>query len=342
MDKDNPQVIPYTAEPHTVYEIDDVEVFRTGTWNGDEYTPEDLDAMVAAHQEIGHLLKPYLKLGHAEKQGLLQKDGFPAAGWITNLRRQGNSLVAKITHIPQKIYQLIQSKAYGRLSSEVYWNLNEGGKKYTRALRAVALLGGDTPAVWSMDDFIGLYTTDDSNFDHIKTVEYSENEMDEQMVKEYTDKLKALEEQNQALTEENEALKKFKTDLETQALKKDVDIMVEKALADGKIVPAVAPMFAALAMNEGPGARTYSFKEGEEEKTVEYSSNLDLIRQIIENSPKASMFEEKTQDIQPEPKKNKKAGDPLMDDETAEKALKIMTEKKVSYREALAEVLREE
>ena len=131
--------------------------------------------------------------------------------------------------------------------------------------------------------------------------------MDEQMVKEYTDKLKALEDrlaeietQNKSLAEENETLKKFKTDLEFQAMKKDVGIIIEKALADGKIVPAVAPMFAALALNEGPGVRTYSVKEGEEEKSIEYSSNINLIRQIVENSPKAVIFEQTTQDIQPE------------------------------------------
>ena len=147
------QPLEYTAEVKTVYEIDNVEIFRAGKWNGDEYTTEDLDEIVKAHDEIGHLLKPYLKLGHNEGQKILKADGMPAAGWVTSIRRVGEALVARIVNVPEKIYQLILNKAYGRISSEIYWNLQEGGKKYPRVLRAVALLGGDTPAVWSMDDF---------------------------------------------------------------------------------------------------------------------------------------------------------------------------------------------
>ena len=143
-------------ENNGVYNVDGVEIFKAGKWNGDEYTEADLDDIATSYAEIGGELKPYLKLGHNATQPLL--DGMPAAGWVQNVRRQGASLVADFVNVPKKIKELIDKKAYGRMSSEIYWNLKSGDKNYRRALKAVALLGADTPAVRTLDDFINLYT----------------------------------------------------------------------------------------------------------------------------------------------------------------------------------------
>jgi len=170
-------------------DILDVEIWKTGSYNGDEYTETDLEDMAESYAEIGAELKPYLKLGHNSKQPLL--DGQPAAGWIKNVRKVGQSLKADFFNIPAKIADLISAKAYGRMSPEIYWNLKSGEKTYRRVLKAVALLGADTPACKTLDDFINLYT-DTIEFEAEKNYHIiGEEHMDE--IKFYTDRISELE-----------------------------------------------------------------------------------------------------------------------------------------------------
>lgn len=141
----------------TTHDISGVEIFSIGNWNGDGYTGADLDAMAESFSAIGDRLKPYLKLGHGDKQSLLKSDELPAAGWVKGVRRMGNKLVADFVGVPRKIYQLLKAGAYKRLSVEIYPKLKIDGKDYRNALKAIALLGGETPAVQNLDDILALY-----------------------------------------------------------------------------------------------------------------------------------------------------------------------------------------
>lgn len=127
-----------SATPNSV-DISGVEVFRVGTWNGNTYSSEDLDDIVAAFGEIGW--KPPLKLGHSED------DSAPAYGWVEGLRRVGDWLVADLSAVPSGMAEQIRERRYDAVSAEIFHNLNLNGKKYRRALRAVALLGAITPGV---------------------------------------------------------------------------------------------------------------------------------------------------------------------------------------------------
>jgi chromosome segregation ATPase len=49
--------------------------------------------------------------------------------------------------MPALVYDAIRNKRYNTVSSEVYWNFERAGKKFSRALKAVALLGAEIPAV---------------------------------------------------------------------------------------------------------------------------------------------------------------------------------------------------
>jgi hypothetical protein len=144
-------------------DIKDVEIFAAGTWNGDSYTVEDLDEMVKGYAETFQALKPYLKLGHDDKQKLAQKDGYPAIGWVENLRRVGNRLVADFRKVPKKLAALIEAGAYRRVSSEIWAGLEVAGTKFKYLLKAVGILGADTPAVENLDDIMALYAADVSN-----------------------------------------------------------------------------------------------------------------------------------------------------------------------------------
>ncbi len=123
-----------------VNNIKGVEIFKTGVHNGDTYTEKDLDDMVSAFGVLDY--RPAIKIGHTK-----DAPGSPAYGWVQNITRDGDKLRADFTDMHDSVVEAIRNKSYDRCSSEIYFNLKRGGKDYRRALKAVALLGAEVPAV---------------------------------------------------------------------------------------------------------------------------------------------------------------------------------------------------
>ena len=144
------------------FSLKNIEIFATGVWNNDTYTEADLDHMVVAFNQVG--FQPPLKLGHDESQPLAKHDGMPAVGWVTNLRRVGNKLLADCDRIPKAVYDAITRKAYDRVSSEVFWEYCSNGRKWPRVLKALSLLGADIPAVTSLGALEALYDGEGQSF----------------------------------------------------------------------------------------------------------------------------------------------------------------------------------
>jgi hypothetical protein len=115
------------------------EIMRVGVWNGHKFTVSDLEDIVAASSEVGYV--PPVKVGHDESVGAR------AWGWVRNLRLAGEKLLGDLMDIPESLAAIIRERGYDQLSSEVYLDLNRNGKKFRRALKAVALLGAEVPAV---------------------------------------------------------------------------------------------------------------------------------------------------------------------------------------------------
>jgi len=138
-------------------EIKGVEIFSAGTWNGDTFTTKDLDNMVQAFKDTAKTVRPFLKLGHSDEQKLLEAEGLPAAGWIGNIYRKGEKLIADFIDIPTKIFELIENKSYRNVSSEIYFDISIKDQKYSRLLSAVALLGAETPAVMNLSDILDRF-----------------------------------------------------------------------------------------------------------------------------------------------------------------------------------------
>ena len=146
------------------YELKDVEVFGIGEWKGQKITDEDIDDIVNGTNEIIDKLKPKVKLGHDDKQVLLQRTGYPAGGWITKLKRSGDKILVDIKEVPKVLYQLIKNGAYKRISSEILSGYTEPSTKkiYKKVLSAIAFLGADLPAVTNLKDIAALYDADEN------------------------------------------------------------------------------------------------------------------------------------------------------------------------------------
>lgn len=149
--------VALSADDITTQDIHDVEILRTGTWSGVEFTTERLDNMVEAYNATRGSLDPPVKLGHDEGQALIQRDGFPAAGWVEGLRRIGDRLVADFKRVPIGIVNMMEQGLFRKRSSEVRFGAEVGGKVWPDLLAGVSLLGADLPAVESLADIQKMY-----------------------------------------------------------------------------------------------------------------------------------------------------------------------------------------
>lgn len=132
-----------------------VEIFAPGKWNGMEWTREHIAQFVENFRALKGTIDPPLKVGHADQQKFLQ--GYPAAGWINNLRMVGDKAVADFVKVPSKLAALIKAGSYRKVSSEIYPKYVHNGKQIGAVLAGVALLGGELPAVTSIGDIISNY-----------------------------------------------------------------------------------------------------------------------------------------------------------------------------------------
>ena len=147
--------------------IDNVEIFSEGVWNGKTITSESLDSIIEAYNAIKEFYKPYLKLGHTDKQKLAQEDGLPRLGSLENFRKVGTKIVADIVDMPEKIFELVQNKSYTNLSSEIFRNIKFGGKQFDRMIAGVALLGADMPGVLDLQSLRDLFSINDQNIEKL-------------------------------------------------------------------------------------------------------------------------------------------------------------------------------
>lgn len=152
-------------------DMPDQEILGIGTWPAHpkpiDITHDVMDSLISAFDEIkagGANYEPPVKLGHDDGQKLLQADGYPAAGWVKSLRKNGDKLVAHFGQVPQRIAELINAGAYKKKSSEINANYSVGGKVYPWVLKAVSILGADIPADKSISDMVARYTEQTSTY----------------------------------------------------------------------------------------------------------------------------------------------------------------------------------
>jgi len=149
------------------YNLKDEEILTVGKYKGFEFTKEKLKEIYDNFYKLKNEVKPTIKLGHGE-QDILGRSGFPAAGYITDLKlsENGESLYANLQDVPKEVKELIDAKAYNRKSAEVilsYEDPNKGNEKFGTVLCGLALLGEEMPEIKTLEDIKKLYYSDETN-----------------------------------------------------------------------------------------------------------------------------------------------------------------------------------
>ncbi len=340
-----------------LFKKEGVEIFSVGNWNGDDYTLEDLNHMVTAFDENKNGSPPHLKLGHDPKQALLQKDGLPAAGWIDKLYVTGEKLRADFIYIPKKVYELIENKAYRKVSSEIMWNAKVNGKVYKRMLAAVALLGANTPGVSNLSDILAMYQQgDDCDLKVYNALELSDSEptqkggfmpkteneikLEYDLQKSESDLKLATEKADAAIAAQAKAdkeiadLKQFKADAEAReiVLQKDAEALkvknfVTELKADMLCTPAMEPMITELL---GETKKEYTVKVGDKEEKLSKEQLLKEALKLFKAAAVVNFVESSTTG-------DKSSKEDAMD----AKAKKFMADNKCSYSTALKSVMKD-
>ena len=353
-------------------DIEGVEIFSVGTWNGDPYNYADLTEMVRAFQATKDKFSPFLKISHDEAQKLAEKSGlsvdeFPALGWIDNLRMIGNSLVADFKNVPKKLAELMKVGAFRMRSAEIWHNIEFDGGVFPYMLKAVGLLGADAAAVSglnTLDDIIALYSADKASAfktnAEVKVYDLDfpalqESEMEKQVIElqaklaesekkssELSVELKTMQDKNKELEvklsgsqKEAESAKQEVAKHAKEKRSVEIKSKVDELIRSKKLSPAQKD-FAVKLLEDGMARTELQFKAGDKE----IKSADELLFALIEAGSGVNLNTELKADAG-EAKREPQDG--VVGIETDKKVQEYMEKNKgVSYREAYLVVSRDE
>lgn len=336
-----------------------VEIFRAGMWNGDKYTVKDLDDMVAAFGSIG--FKPPVKYGHEEKSGA------PAVGWVENLRRTGDMLVADLADLSEVAYQAIKDRRYDGKSAEIFWNLKRGGQFFRRVLKAVALLGAEIPAVDLKPlreefhalqfDSVHQYSTDQRKDPNMakQTGELTDDELkdldtDTPSEKKLKAALRTMKAESQGAGAASE-IKKLTEQLEqTQADMLAIKQTQHRKEVEAKVarlkIPVLRPVLQALYELEADAPRTVQFSVDGKAENLKDTTGERVLDSLVDalNKQAAKLFRELGSDgLQREEDADPEDAGSDVGEEVVNKVADYIKEHKLDstkdYRMALREVL---
>ncbi len=147
------------------YSIPAVEIFESGTHDGQTYTDQDLDQICANFERLSSGDKPRFAvcctLGHEPTdpnepwpgQQMLEGSGLPAAAWVSRVWREGPTLMAQFSDMDPDMARAIKGRRYASCSAEIYPNPQAAGLDGTgMVLRRVAILGADVRKVKNLQD----------------------------------------------------------------------------------------------------------------------------------------------------------------------------------------------
>lgn len=183
------------GRPKRAIDLKGAELFSAGTWNGREFTVDDIDQIVRSFDLLDLAGRVPLKLGHDGDAPF--KDGQPALGWVQRLYREGKKLLADLTGIPTALYEFIKDGLYKYVSVELLADVKADTREIPWVLDAVALLGADQPAVGILKDLQSLAMARSTVFQCRERVAFTREitstpGVNANMANENTDDMKAL------------------------------------------------------------------------------------------------------------------------------------------------------
>lgn len=195
----------------------ELEVFRAGDY-GDKgtYCETDLDAIAEDYDPKMH--EAPVTVDHAQNG--------PAYGWVKNLKRAGNLLVASIKIQSKNFLDWLKSGAYKKRSIELYRKFSATGRPY---LRALTFLGAAPPEVKGLADPV---FSDPGEFIPLEFNEESPVEIPGEPEMEKKD------EELLALLQERDELKSRIEILQREKRKADLASFCERMKIQGKVLPA--------------------------------------------------------------------------------------------------------
>lgn len=333
-------------------EILNVEIFATGTWRPSHgtvtITDQDLDDLVASYNELGAKpgFIPVLKLGHTDAQKWFgQKNGAPALGFVSKLWREGSKILANFSNVPDAIVDMISKKRYNTVSVEIYPRYEHEGRTLKNVLAAVALLGAELPAVKGLKELAASLFNAEVAFQHAdELVTYTQGEPDmtdrsftqaehdaltadavARATAEFETRITALTADVTRLTGErdraSEALRQFTAEAEAR----EFTAMVDAAIAAGNLVPAQRDMAIAFG-----NTLNGTVKYGDGEKPAK-----ELFKEFLATFKAGPSTEEKGSGASGTTHASAAQ-------EVDAKSRALAAEKKISYGDAMTEVLKDE
>lgn len=130
--------------------LTNIEIFAVGKWNGFQFSEKDLQSIAKNWDILKAVQKVPMKFGHNNEQQMT--DGYPALGWVTNVRYSNGKLLADMVDVPPIVKDAIDKKLYNKVSIELEVDVFYKSKHFDYVLSAVALLGAELPAVNTLED----------------------------------------------------------------------------------------------------------------------------------------------------------------------------------------------
>jgi hypothetical protein len=324
--------------------LKDVEIFSIGKWRGNrtvDVNSEMLDRMVSNFANLNSKVTGFAvpgKLGHNSRIGE------PAMGWVSDVRRVGNKLVADFADVPDDVVDKIGKRQYNAVSVEVWPTVEFEGQTFNDVLGAVAFLGSEWPAVKGLKPLsaslftqgAGEWIEKETNVPQTFTEDQHTTLITAAVATAKAETAATFQSQltvaNKRATDESEradraeaALKVFRDD---QA-KATVLTVVEKAIEDGRILPKQKDEIMAMAQSFGVMSAT-KFKVGDTEKT-----GLEMFQGFMEGLPIKVQYTERGRSKSQKPGSGARADVQL---DAAAKSL-MSRDNKLTYAQAVEQAL---
>ncbi len=249
----------------------DIDILRSGS-----FTDQANKAITITGEDLDQLARDYvpdsapLVLGHPTTEA-------PAYGWITALRRDGDRLIATLSHLAQPLIDAIKQHQYKHVS------VGMGKTDTGYLLRHLGILGAHPPAVKGLTPLTSLNlaegSEDQTNAQSVvlNTPVVGDAPKPEpepaQATPELAERLRVLQQAYDALKQQYDALAAKTAERNLAEHHAGVKIAIDGAIAQGKIPPASRAYYEANCKDKTALDAFVAFAEAAPAHAVMHPSN---------------------------------------------------------------------